>query len=233
VIILHIAICDDNAIELSHISELLNRYRLERNAQLIYITYLNATELLSAMEKNLYDLLLLDILMPGFTGIEAAREIRTFDQIVKIIFLTSSPEFALDSYGVKAIDYILNNPKRYGEDKEQYCGSQCYERDRMEEILFNRVLELDKPAFIIIEKDSILYDVFGNNLINVNSYHHQGIKQLSKRLKCVARAEDGMIESVFMPNKRFIVSVQWHPEFIYDFDDENLQLFIEFVKACI
>lgn len=56
-----------------------------------------------------YQLLLLDILMPGFTGIQAAREIRTFDSETKIIFLTSSPEFAVESYGVDAFYYLLKH----------------------------------------------------------------------------------------------------------------------------
>ncbi|WP_019227440.1 gamma-glutamyl-gamma-aminobutyrate hydrolase family protein [Sedimentibacter sp. B4] len=82
-----------------------------------------------------------------------------------------------------------------------------------------------------IEKDTILYGIIGKETIDVNSYHHQGIKQLSKQLKCAAKAEDGMIESVFMPDKRFVLAVQWHPEFIFNSDDDNLKLFVEFVKA--
>lgn len=54
-----------------------------------------------------YDILLLDILMPGINGMQAAHEIRAFDAGVKIVFLTSSPEFAVESYAVKAYDYIL------------------------------------------------------------------------------------------------------------------------------
>ena len=45
--------------------------------------------------------------MPGINGMQAAHEIRAFDAGVKIVFLTSSPEFAVESYAVKAYDYIL------------------------------------------------------------------------------------------------------------------------------
>jgi DNA-binding LytR/AlgR family response regulator len=54
-----------------------------------------------------YDLMLLDIMMPFITGMSAAKEIRQFDQDVKIIFMTSSPEFAVDSYSVGAFYYLL------------------------------------------------------------------------------------------------------------------------------
>ncbi len=59
------------------------------------------------MSSGDYDILLLDILMPGINGMQAAHEIRAFDAGVKIVLLTSSPEFAVESYAVKAYDYIL------------------------------------------------------------------------------------------------------------------------------
>ena len=45
--------------------------------------------------------------MPTLNGIEVARKIRQNDKTVKIVFLTSSSEFAVDSYTVKANDYLL------------------------------------------------------------------------------------------------------------------------------
>ena len=45
--------------------------------------------------------------MPLLSGMETARELRLTDSAVKIIFLTSSPEFALESYDVKAEGYLL------------------------------------------------------------------------------------------------------------------------------
>lgn len=59
------------------------------------------------MESGDYDVLLLDIMMPGISGMQVAHEVREFDTVVKIVFLTSSPEFAVESYQVKAHDYIL------------------------------------------------------------------------------------------------------------------------------
>lgn len=67
----------------------------------------SATELISKVSSGDYSILLLDILMTGLNGMQAAHEIRAFDAGVKIVFLTSSPEFAVESYAVKAYDYIL------------------------------------------------------------------------------------------------------------------------------
>ena len=59
------------------------------------------------MASGDYDIFLLDIMMPGINGMQAAHEIRSFDVGAKIVFLTASPEFAVESYAVKAYDYIL------------------------------------------------------------------------------------------------------------------------------
>lgn len=104
---MRIAICDDDSRELARISSLIDKYRKEKAVALSYQTYQSATELVSVINSKNYDILLLDIMMPGISGIDAAHEIRAFDAQVKIVFLTSSPEFALESYAVKAYDYML------------------------------------------------------------------------------------------------------------------------------
>lgn len=105
---LHIAICDDNIDELSNIVQLINLYRTEKNLNCEYAAFPNGFELMDTLKKGKhFDIFLLDIIMPGFMGIEVAKEVRTFDKTAPIIFFTSSPEFALQSYSVKAINYVL------------------------------------------------------------------------------------------------------------------------------
>lgn len=107
---LKIAICDDNIEDLSNMVSIINEYQsLQRDKHIIsYTAFQNALDLISAIESGqLYDLLLLDILMPLMTGMDAAKEIRQFNQDVKIIFSTSSTEFAVESYAVDAYYYAL------------------------------------------------------------------------------------------------------------------------------
>lgn len=104
---LKIAICDDDIRELSRIAKLINRYQEEKKFSLKYEAFSSVIELLENMRSSSYDILLLDILMPGLNGMQAAREIREFDNEIKIIFLTSSPEFAVESYAVDAHYYLM------------------------------------------------------------------------------------------------------------------------------
>ncbi len=103
-----VAICDDDSSVLNETQELLDRYCRERGQEIVRTAFLSSVELLAEMERGTrFDILFLDILMPGQNGMEAAAEIRNYDTNVKIIFLTSSPGFAVQSYAVKAFFYQL------------------------------------------------------------------------------------------------------------------------------
>ena len=102
-----IAVCDDDQMELLYILSFLNDYSEERNIPLTYKEFHSSFELASAARTDAFDLYLLDVIRPVLNGIELAREIRSFDKAADIVFLTSSPEFAVDSYTVKAANYLV------------------------------------------------------------------------------------------------------------------------------
>ncbi|SHI54115.1 gamma-glutamyl-gamma-aminobutyrate hydrolase family protein [Lutispora thermophila] len=85
---------------------------------------------------------------------------------------------------------------------------------------------------IRIEKNSKLYDIFENETIAVNSFHHQSIKDLGKDLKVTAYSYDGIIEAVESIEKDFVLGVQWHPEALVPKHELFKKLFEEFVKRC-
>ena len=65
-------------------------------------------ELVAQIEKGMhYDAVFLDVFMPGINGIQCAKDIRFYNNYVKIVFLTSSAEFAVESYAVRAYQYLL------------------------------------------------------------------------------------------------------------------------------
>ena len=103
-----IAFCDDDMEVLHQMNELIDRYRVERNEDITYVAFQSPFELLTEIEKGIRpDILFLDVVMPGQNGMDVAKEIRQYDTNMKIIFLTSSPEFAVESYSVGAYFYQL------------------------------------------------------------------------------------------------------------------------------
>lgn len=105
---IRVALCDNEAAACDELLAMLNQYCTEHDTEMKIETFQAPMELLDVMERgSRFDVLLLDILMPGINGIDTASEIRRFDSYVKIIFLTSSPEFAVQSYTVNAFYYLL------------------------------------------------------------------------------------------------------------------------------
>lgn len=102
-----IAICEDDTRQQNILTAALDSYRTPAGEHVQYDVYHNGLDLLASINIHLYDVLLLDILMPGFNGIETAREIRESNEKIPIIFLTTSQEFAVESYRVHAFDYLL------------------------------------------------------------------------------------------------------------------------------
>lgn len=85
---------------------------------------------------------------------------------------------------------------------------------------------------VILEKDGLLYNILNIEQIGVNSFHHQAIKQLAPALNVAATSEDGLIEAVYLPNKKFFLAVQWHPEFSYLKDFNSKKIFKAFIQSC-
>ncbi len=82
---------------------------------------------------------------------------------------------------------------------------------------------------VTIVKDSMLAQIYGKTRLDVTTNHHQAIKVLGKGLKAVARADDDIIEAFEIPDHRFAIGVEWHPEKDLDTDGK---LFQEFVLFC-
>ena len=105
---IHIAICDDSKQERQILDALFKRYQELHATPLQIHIFQNGFSLLDAIDQGKrFDITILDILMPGENGIEIARNIRASGTDTEIIFLTSSPEYAVDSYEVKAQNYLL------------------------------------------------------------------------------------------------------------------------------
>ncbi len=83
-----------------------------------------------------------------------------------------------------------------------------------------------------ISEDSMLKAIVKEDSIRVNSMHHQGIDVLGEGVNAVARAADGVVEAIEVPDMKFCLAVQWHPEFLWSRRDHELNIFKSFVTAC-
>lgn len=111
-----IAICDDEICFIQELRVLLAHWATKNDLSLTLYQYTNGDDLLTALQTTSVDLVFLDIIMPLLNGMDTARELRSAGMTVPVIFLTSSKGFALESYEVKALNYLLkpiNNQKLF------------------------------------------------------------------------------------------------------------------------
>lgn len=82
-----------------------------------------------------------------------------------------------------------------------------------------------------VAQNTRLAEIIGAGTIEVNSMHHQGIRELGGGLIATAIAPDGLIEATESANGSFVIGVQWHPEALTDRDERMRRLFDVFVEA--
>jgi putative glutamine amidotransferase len=84
---------------------------------------------------------------------------------------------------------------------------------------------------INISPNSRLAAIMGTTQAQVNSLHHQSIEKPAPGAVITAYAPDQIVEALEVPDKRFMLSVQWHPEDLFGEDDAMMGLFKAFVDA--
>jgi putative glutamine amidotransferase len=170
------------------------------------------------------------------------------------------------------------DPFRFGEETVSQCGVVIPERDKMEEELFQTVVESGKPILgicrgiqvlnvflggtlyqdipaqfpsdlsiahsqlsgnsvlshsVLIKKGTLLSEILSKDYIKVNSFHHQGIKNLAPALQTAGVSLDSLIEALYLPEHKFFLGVQWHPEHLYSSNEDAFKVFRAFINACM
>lgn len=77
-----------------------------------------------------------------------------------------------------------------------------------------------------------LFDLLKSKRIAANSFHHQAIKLLGNDLAVMAKADDGIVEAVYYTKDRYIRAYQWHPERLFQIDENAQAIFKDFIKVC-
>ncbi|MBO0603103.1 gamma-glutamyl-gamma-aminobutyrate hydrolase family protein [Sporosarcina sp. E16_3] len=87
--------------------------------------------------------------------------------------------------------------------------------------------------YVQVEKGSLLESIAGSERIQVNSYHHQSLKDVPSFFKVTGVASDGIVEAIESTDEQFVFGVQWHPEALSEKGDAvSLRIFERFISAC-
>lgn len=150
-----IAICDDSADMVRSLDENIREYANKTGKEIRTFLYQDGVKLLEDYSGK-FDLIFLDIKMPGMNGIEVAGKIRRKDARVIIIFLTSLVQYALDGYKVNAANYLIKpvGKLRLGAELDRWT----------------REIEQRDDPYICIHNDNGDYKVFLRNVSYIETY---------------------------------------------------------------
>lgn len=103
---MRIAIVDDSLMDALLLEKYLRQYCEEKSLAFTHVHYKSATDFLEHYQPC-FDLIIMDIDMPGINGVDAARRLRAGGDNVVLMFVTNMPQYALSGFEVQAVDYIL------------------------------------------------------------------------------------------------------------------------------
>lgn len=105
---LKIAICDDEANQIEYLSDVVTTWA-KKNRHAVEIKPYSAAKslLFDYCEEKDFDILLLDIEMPGMSGVELAKVVRKENATVQIVFITGYYEYFSDGFDVSALHYLI------------------------------------------------------------------------------------------------------------------------------
>lgn len=207
---MRIAVCDDKKQQIEIIKAALERYLSEDKEAAEIDTFDKAFDFLDAQEKNAYDLVLLDICMPGMLGTDVAREIRKHRDQTEIIFLTTSDEFAVDAFAVKAAHYLIK-PFRQEEFDEALHRAILNRREQSKKTVTFKcaggiVETVDKNAIQYIESTSHIQNIFLSG--GVSFAASQSLNEIKKALDTVAPGQFINPYKGYIVNQRFIRTIE-------------------------
>lgn len=152
---MRIAVVDDSIEDAQRITGYLEQFQTEHNLNFQIKVFYASFDFLEEYHGN-YDVIFLDIEMPGSDGLEAAREIRKRDRTVGIIFITSLAQYAIDGYEVQAIDFMVKPVGYYNFSVKLEKAFRFIESRREQDILITNkegIVRIMVSEILYIEKD--------------------------------------------------------------------------------
>jgi len=202
--VLNVCICDDDPRDLARIQALAEGFAQEHPEFPLSIQAFPASlQLLEHLDaKGGFDLYLLDILMPGLQGMELAERIRARNETAELIFLSSSPEYALEAFNVEASGYLL----------------KPVEKERFDKLVLAAACRMSQPEnhFLLLKTKDGLRKILFRELVLVESFNHNRVCSLAggakavtgdtltsimKRLDCDRR--------FFSPHRAYIINMEY------------------------
>lgn len=149
---------------------------------------------------------------PGLRGINQQRDLSEL-MLTQLAYNRQLPMLGI-CRGIQMLAAALGG--KVCQDMKQATVKHAQDADRSE-----------PTHSVTVEPDSVLFDIYREERIYVNSFHHQAVSTPGERFRVVATASDGAIEAIESAEMKSILGVQWHPECL---GEDGLPLFSWLVR---
>ncbi|RYL94631.1 LytTR family DNA-binding domain-containing protein [Sporolactobacillus sp. THM19-2] len=195
-----IAICDDDKTQCDYLTSLVNKWASNNRIHVITENFISAGAFLFSWSKDKsYDVLLLDIQMPGLNGMELARTIRKCDESLAIIFITGYSDYMDEGYEVSALHYLMKPVK---EEKLYSCLNRASKRNKT------------KPKVILVESGGEMQRIPQNEIVCAEAFAHTlDITTTNQHLRVNMSIEnlEKMLDpgTFFRPHRSYLVGLRF------------------------
>ncbi|WP_321971009.1 LytTR family DNA-binding domain-containing protein [Paratractidigestivibacter sp.] len=154
---------DDRAAD--DLTALIKRYGAERKIEFSVTRHATAIPLIKSHRS--YDLVFMDIDLPGINGMEAAELLRTYDPTVPLIFVTNLAQYAVHGYQVDALDFIVKPVSYYHFSMRMDKAMRAIARNRREHVTVTtrggvRVVPCAEIVYVETQAHDLIYRLVGD-----------------------------------------------------------------------
>ena len=204
---INICLCDDDINVLNYYTNKINKLLEKNNYAYSIETFKSGESLIFELEDNpnRFNIIIIDIIMKRINGIETTKILRRYGYNGVIIFLTSSKEFAFDSFKVEPFNYILKNNKNSRFDNILLkAAKEVYKKSTKNIITFS------KPQNKIINLDTIMYIETLNKKVLFHKLYGE-VEEVNCKFKDIEKKVEE--HGLFRCHKSYIVNMNYVKSF--------------------
>lgn len=200
---------DEEAVAKTEI-DFLNRYAYERGLSFTIKHFKDGISFLEGYKAE-YDIILMDIQLPDYNGIEAAKKVRRVDQNTVLIFITNMANLAINCYEVDALDFIVK-PIEY------FSFSVKFGRaiSRVEQAYKSNIYVTTSQGVVKLSASVIKYiEVMGHTLVyHTTEGNYEGYGSLNKVEQALKEMGFARCNSCYLANLRYVKRIEGFTVFI-------------------